>query len=168
MSVMSSSLYLHSIMYRGVNAVPLEDYEPRGPKPFATPAASIYFVVFMIFVSSFLLSLFSGFVIVVFQEVGFKAYRQAKLDRNQVSFFLLQIRQVKFESIIYLAPVCIFMQRNCIYYALTTRPKHIYSPRYGAYKKVYERMVWIASHTVFQAVIIVAVVINCITLATQV
>eukprot|EP00731_Ephydatia_muelleri_P001240 Em0001g1240a len=128
------------IMYQGVNAVPLENYEPRGPKFFATPEASIYFVVFMIFVSSFLLSLFSGFVIVVFQEVGFKSYRQAKLDRNQ---------------------------RNCIYYALTARPKHIYSPRYGAYRKVYERMVWIASHTVFQVVIIVAVLINCITLAAQ-
>lgn len=71
-------------MYRGVNAVPLENYEPRGPQPFATLGASLYFVIFMVFVSSFLLSLFSGFVIVVFQEVGFKSYRQAKLDRNQV------------------------------------------------------------------------------------
>ena len=84
-----SSLYLYSIMYQGVNAVPLENYEPRGPKFFATPEASIYFVVFMIFVSSFLLSLFSGFVIVVFQEVGFKSYRQAKLDRNQVSWIFV-------------------------------------------------------------------------------
>ena len=72
-------------MYRGVNANPLESYEPRGPEPFATPEASIYFILFMVFVSSLLLSLFSGFVIVLFQEVGFKAFRQAKLDRNQVS-----------------------------------------------------------------------------------
>ncbi len=73
-------------MYSGINS--------RQPNDSRTPLASIlennrpaafYFIIYMIVMTFILLQLFVGFVIVTFQEVGVKAFRETKLNRNQVT-----------------------------------------------------------------------------------
>ena len=55
-----------------------------GPQYNASRWALIYYVVFMGVVTFFLINLLVGFVIVTFQQVGIKRYKEANLDRNQV------------------------------------------------------------------------------------
>jgi hypothetical protein len=82
--------YIHaslerSVMYSGINSVPpLNAVIPVGAEPYASPLASIYFIVYMMLMTFVLLQLFIGVVIVAFQAVGVKAFRETKLDRNQV------------------------------------------------------------------------------------
>ncbi len=46
--------------------------------------AALYYILYMIVMTFILLQLFVGFVIVTFQEVGVKTFRETKLNRNQV------------------------------------------------------------------------------------
>ena len=77
-------------MYNALNAKLFQDSnDPVGPKPYASPYAFIYFLLYMSIMTLVLLNMFIGFVIVTFQEVGIKAFRESKLDRNQVGRELL-------------------------------------------------------------------------------
>ena len=72
-------------MYNGINSVsPLDSRTPRGPKTGNIQYAGLYFVLYMLIVMFVFVNMFVGFVIVTFQEVGVKAFRETKLDRNQV------------------------------------------------------------------------------------
>ena len=72
-------------MYNGINSVsPLDSRTPRGPKTENIQYAGLYFVLYMLIVMFVFVNMFVGFVIVTFQEVGVKAFRETKLDRNQV------------------------------------------------------------------------------------
>ena len=74
-------------MYSGINSVPPDLCDPLTPvaaQPYASPFASIYFIVYMTLMTFVLLQLFIGVVIVAFQAVGVKSFRETKLDRNQV------------------------------------------------------------------------------------
>lgn len=72
-------------MYRGSVARFTANLTPIGPDPSQTPAEeAIYFLLYMLVMTFVLLNLFVGFVIVTFQEVGVKSFRETKLDRNQV------------------------------------------------------------------------------------
>ena len=74
-------------MYSGINSVPpLDPVTPVGAEPYASPFAAIYFIVYMTLMTFVLLQLFIGVVIVAFQAVGVKSFRETKLDRNQVRF----------------------------------------------------------------------------------
>lgn len=70
-------------MYNAFNAKLYQD-EPVGPEPYSSPASPIYFLLYMFTIALLILSLFIGTVIVTFQEVGVKTFRESKLDRNQV------------------------------------------------------------------------------------
>ncbi len=48
-------------------------------------AGALYFILYMIFMTFILIQLLVGFVIVTFQQVGIKPFRETKLDRNQVN-----------------------------------------------------------------------------------
>ena len=75
----------YSVMYNGINSVsPLDSRTPRGPKTGNIQYAGLYFVLYMLIVMFVFVNMFVGFVIVTFQEVGVKAFRETKLDRNQV------------------------------------------------------------------------------------
>ena len=75
----------YSVMYNGINSVsPLDSRTPRGPKTENIQYAGLYFVLYMLIVMFVFVNMFVGFVIVTFQEVGVKAFRETKLDRNQV------------------------------------------------------------------------------------
>ena len=76
-------------MYSGINSNLLEDGVPQGPSYNSSPWSSIYFLVYMVAMTFVLVNLFQGFVIVTFQEVGVKAFRETKLDRNQVCTILV-------------------------------------------------------------------------------
>ena len=78
------SLCLSSVMYNAFNAKLFRD-EPVGPKPYSSPASPIYFLLYMLTMALLILNLFTGTVIVTFQQVGVKAFRESKLDRNQVT-----------------------------------------------------------------------------------
>ena len=72
-------------MYNGYNSRLFQDTnEPVGPRPNSSPYAFIFFLLYMCIMTLVLLNMFIGFVIVTFQEVGIKAFRESKLDRNQV------------------------------------------------------------------------------------
>lgn len=72
-------------MYNAFNAKLFQNSnDPLGPSPYASPYTFIYFLLYMCIMTLVLLSMFIGFVIVTFQEVGIKPFRESKLDRNQV------------------------------------------------------------------------------------
>ena len=72
-------------MYNAYNSRLLQDSNnPVGPSPNASPYSFIFFLLYMCTMTLVLLNMFIGFVIVTFQEVGIKAFRESKLDRNQV------------------------------------------------------------------------------------
>ena len=82
-------------MYSGINSVPpLDAVTPVGAQPYASPQASIYFIVYMTLMTFVLLQLFIGVVIVAFQAVGVKSFRETKLDRNQVLYNTLNQRSM--------------------------------------------------------------------------
>lgn len=58
----------------------------------------------------------------------------------------------------------LFLQRNCLYYALTAKPCVRYMPKY----KIQEKLLEFVSHPFFKVAIIVALLLNCIALALQV
>ena len=75
----------YSVMYNAYNSKLFQDTnEPVGPRPSASPFSFIFFLLYMCTMTLVLLNMFIGFVIVTFQEVGIKAFRESKLDRNQV------------------------------------------------------------------------------------
>lgn len=79
------SLPVHSIMYQGIYSVPLVEGESEGPVSHLQPSgAFLYFLIYMVIMTFFLLQLFIGFLIVTFQEIGVRSFRETKLDRNQV------------------------------------------------------------------------------------
>ena len=57
---------------------------PVGSQAYASSQTSAYFIIYMILMTFVLLQLFIGVVIVTFQAVGVKSFRETKLDRNQV------------------------------------------------------------------------------------
>ena len=72
-------------MYSGVNSRnPLNDRTPLASILENNRQAAIFYILYMITMTFILLQLFVGFVIVTFQEVGVKTFRETKLDRNQV------------------------------------------------------------------------------------
>ncbi len=62
---------------------------PRGQVPASsqTPLAAVFFLVYMVVMALILAQLFTGFLIVTFQEDGVKTFRETKLDKNQVRAF---------------------------------------------------------------------------------
>ena len=58
--------------------------EGKGIRRNSSVFSSVYFILYMIVVTFILLNLFVGFVIVTFQRVGVKPFKEANLDRNQV------------------------------------------------------------------------------------
>lgn len=57
--------------------------------------------------------------------------------------------------------ILLFLQRNCLYFALTARPHRRFIPRL----RIHQRLHDFVSHYIFKAVIFIAVVLNCILLA---
>lgn len=130
-----------NVMYSGINS--------RQPNDSRTPLASIlennrpaafYFIIYMIVMTFILLQLFVGFVIVTFQEVGVKAFRETKLNRNQ---------------------------RDCLHYALTKRPKQQWIPKYGFQQKLREKLLPFMDSFLFKVVVVVVLVFNIIILCCQ-
>ena len=79
-------------MYNAYNAKLFQDTnDPVGPRPNTSPYAFIYFLLYMCIMTLVLLNMFIGFVIVTFQEVGVKAFRESKLDRNQVEYMYMYL-----------------------------------------------------------------------------
>lgn len=129
---------LHRVMYNAYNSKIFQNTnDPEGPSPYASPYTFIYFLLFMCVMTLVLLNMFIGFVIVTFQEVGIKAFRETKLDRNQ---------------------------RNCLYFALTTKPAFRHIPKFEWQKKLSE----FTTHPLFSALIFIALVCNSIVLSLQV
>jgi hypothetical protein len=126
-----------NVMYNAYNAKLFQDTnDPVGPRPNTSPYSFIYFLLYMCIMTLVLLNMFIGFVIVTFQEVGVKAYRESKLDRNQ---------------------------RNCLYFALTTKPVFRYVPKF----RLQERLMDFTTHPVFSAFILTSLVCNSIVLCLQ-
>ena len=73
---LSYSVMYNAIDSTGVNMGTVRDNYPQ---------AALYFLVYMVVITFCLLNLFVAFVIVTFQQVGVKSYKEADLDRNQVS-----------------------------------------------------------------------------------
>ena len=72
-------------MYSGVNSRrPLNTQTAVASMQDSSRVAAIYFILYMIFMTFILIQLLVGFVIVTFQQVGIKPYKETKLDRNQV------------------------------------------------------------------------------------
>ncbi|CAI8010565.1 Voltage-dependent L-type calcium channel subunit alpha-1C [Geodia barretti] len=125
------------VMYNGYNSRLFQDTnEPVGPRPNSSPYAFIFFLLYMCIMTLVLLNMFIGFVIVTFQEVGIKAFRESKLDRNQ---------------------------RNCLYFALTTKPQFRYVPKF----RWQERLLEVTRHPVFSLFIIISLICNSIILCLQ-
>ncbi len=75
-------------MYSGLNSFrPIDSTTPQGQVPGSTetPAAAVFFIVYMIVMALILAQLFTGFLIVTFQEDGVKTFRETKLSKNEVS-----------------------------------------------------------------------------------
>ncbi len=74
-------------MYSGLNSFQPIDLTPQGQVPGSTesPAAAVFFIVYMIVMALILAQLFTGFLIVTFQEDGVKTFRETKLNKNEVS-----------------------------------------------------------------------------------
>ena len=82
-------------MYSGVNSVPpINSTTPTGAEPYASNQAALYFIIYMSIMTFILLQLFIGVVIVTFQEVGVKSFRETKLDRNQVRYIQLVMHMI--------------------------------------------------------------------------
>ena len=82
-------MHTYRVMYHGIQSTSDDVFNssgPMGPSEFRYYylLRSIYFVGYMVVMAFILLNLFSGFVIVTFQEEGVKEFHQVKLDRNQV------------------------------------------------------------------------------------
>lgn len=87
------------VMYMASDATSLGN----GPLHNTNPAASLYFLVFMVLVAFYMMSVFVGYVIVVFGEVDERRYRSLNLSKNQ---------------------------RQCIAYVLEAKPAPMYQPVY--------------------------------------
>jgi voltage-dependent calcium channel L type alpha-1D len=125
------------VMYNAYNSELFQDTnDPVGPRPGASPYSFIFFLLFMCTTTLVLLNMFIGFVIVTFQEVGIKAFRESKLDRNQ---------------------------RNCLYFALTTKPQFRYVPKF----RWQERLLELTRHPLFSGLIIFSLSCNSIVLCLQ-
>ncbi len=75
-------------MYSGLNSFRAVNMTtPRGQVPASTetPWAAVFFLVYMVVMALILAQLFTGFLIVTFQEDGVKTFRETKLDKNEVS-----------------------------------------------------------------------------------
>ena len=78
-------------MYSVANTPPSDDTVAMGPDPNESAGEeTVYFLLYMLVMTFVLLNLFVGFVIVTFQEVGVKSFRETKLDRNQVCLVKLK------------------------------------------------------------------------------
>ena len=87
-----SSFHICSVMYNAYNSRLFQDSnEPVGPHPNTSEYSFIFFLLYMCMMTLVLLNMFIGFVIVTFQEVGIKAFRESKLDRNQVRDYTMYI-----------------------------------------------------------------------------
>ena len=109
-----------SVMYSGINSLPpIDSKTPVGAAPYSTPPAAVYFIIYMIIITFVLLPLFIGVVIVTFQEVGVKSYRETKLDRNQVciciaiTIILIVVHDIK-----------VPLQANCCSYVCSYEIDH--------------------------------------------
>lgn len=128
-------------MYAGLNSFPPLDSETavgQIPGSTQTPVSAVYFIIYMVVMALILVQLFTGFVIVTFQEDGVKSFREAKLDRNQ---------------------------RNCLYFALTAKPLRQYVPKFELHRRFHTAMLPIVNHVITKFIIATALVINCILLA---
>ena len=82
-SIKDNVILIHSfrIMYNAIDSTG----EGTGIKRNNNVFYSVYFLSYMVVVTFILLNLFVGFVIVTFQKVGVKPFKEANLDRNQVT-----------------------------------------------------------------------------------
>nr|UGV94655.1 CaV1 voltage-gated calcium channel alpha-1 subunit [Trichoplax adhaerens] len=109
----------------------------RGPSRNHQPLVAIYFVIYIIIVAFFMVNIFVGFVIVTFQTEGEQEYRNCDLDKNQ---------------------------RNCIEFALKTKPQKRYIP-----KNKLQLAVWkLATSLGFEYTIFGLITLNTMTLMMQV
>ena len=60
--------------------------------------------------------------------------------------------------------MCLYIQRNCLYFALTTKPEFRYVPKF----RVQEKLMDLTTHPVFSSFILIALVCNSIALCLQV
>ncbi|KAM7535333.1 hypothetical protein Aperf_G00000089647 [Anoplocephala perfoliata] len=87
-----------SILYKGIDS----NEEDRGPLHDHRKYIALYFILYLIVASFFMVNIFVGFVIVTFQREGEREYKNCELNKNQ---------------------------RKCIEYALKARPRRRYIPK---------------------------------------
>ena len=164
-------------MYHAIDAAGVN----KGPRHNASQYSLIYFIIYMVIVTFFLINLLVGFVIVTFQDVGIKSFKDSNLDRNQVhinvvgvafSYEEMLLIQYLFETIntilsercfVAMVTLLFFLQRNCLYVALTSNPHKKYIPKYSCHAKLYQ----LVHSWIFRAVILITVFVNIIVLAIQ-
>ena len=74
-------------MYHAIDAAGVN----KGPRHNASQYSLIYFIIYMVIVTFFLINLLVGFVIVTFQDVGIKSFKDSNLDRNQVHIKIIDV-----------------------------------------------------------------------------
>ncbi|KAG5668935.1 hypothetical protein PVAND_016842 [Polypedilum vanderplanki] len=110
--------------------------EDFGPIHNFRPIVAAYYIVYIIIIAFFMVNIFVGFVIVTFQNEGEQEYKNCDLDKNQ---------------------------RNCIEFALKTKPVRRYIPKHRIQYKVW----WFVTSQPFEYAIFILIMINTITLAMK-
>ena len=102
-----------------------------------------------------MVNIFVGFVIVTFQSEGESAFKHCELDKNQVSYqnkpFTKEVNYI-FE-----------LQRNCIEFALNTKPVRRYIPKNPLQYKLWA----FATSPICEYTVFVAIMLNTLSLALK-
>ena len=101
-----------------------------------------------------MVNIFVGFVIVTFQSEGESAFKHCELDKNQVSYEKPQPRKVTLIS---------KFQRNCIEFALNTKPVRRYIPKNPLQYKLWA----FATSPICEYTVFVAIMLNTLSLALK-
>ncbi|XP_023242929.1 voltage-dependent calcium channel type D subunit alpha-1-like [Centruroides sculpturatus] len=110
--------------------------ENIGPIYNYQPVVAIYFIVYIIIIAFFMVNIFVGFVIVTFQSEGEQEYKNCELDKNQ---------------------------RNCIEFALKSKPVRRYIPKHRLQYKVW----WFVTSQYFEYAIFILIMVNTLVLAMK-
>nr|CDS23994.1 voltage dependent calcium channel alpha 1 [Echinococcus granulosus] len=98
------------ILYAGIDS----NEEDMGPLQDHRKYIALYFIIYLIVASFFMVNIFVGFVIVTFQREGEREYKNCELNKNQ---------------------------RKCIEYALKARPRRRYIPKGHLQYKIWSMVV---------------------------
>ena len=66
--------------------------------------------------------------------------------------------------LVYVIVIIFFLQRNCLYFALTARPSLSYNPKFSLHQKLLD----LVSHRFSNIIVFVALLLNIVILAMQV